>query len=56
MHSLSTEIVLCSTGASNTIWFTFTVPTGGSGRYGFGFSQTGDSQVAFGQPLLAVIF
>lgn len=32
---------------SNTVWFTFTVPNGGSGRYGVGFSPNNwDSQVA----------
>jgi len=32
---------------SNTVWFTFTVPAGGSGRYGLGFSPGNwDSQVA----------
>lgn len=35
------------TVASNTVWFTFTVPMGGSGRYGLGFSPNNwDSQVA----------
>ena len=35
------------TAASNTVWFTFTVPSGGSGRYGLGFSPGNwDSQVA----------
>ena len=35
------------TAYSNTVWFTFTVPTGGSGRYGLGFSPGNwDSQVA----------
>ncbi len=32
---------------SNTVWFSFTVPSGGSGRYGLGFSPNNwDSQVA----------
>jgi len=35
------------TAASNTVWFSFTVPSGGSGRYGLGFSPGNwDSQVA----------
>ena len=35
------------TAASNTVWFSFTVPMGGSGRYALGFSPGNwDSQVA----------
>lgn len=35
------------TASSNTVWFTFTVPMGGSGRYGIGFAPGNwDSQVA----------
>lgn len=35
------------TASSNTVWFSFTVPMGGSGRYGIGFAPGNwDSQVA----------
>ncbi len=58
--SVNNGIGSCSMGydASNTVWFTFTVPTGGSGRYGLGFCPNNwDSQVAiWSAHLLAVIF